>query len=450
MSGAADPRARRSAGIGSGGEGNPATRPGGEESADDARGPESPGIGRGPDAGGRPEPPAGPGRVGGETAPGLEPVRDLLASFAQADPDYSAQLTAYVRGRRVVDLWAGPHQGPDTLTGVFSSTKGVSALTLARLVEAGGLDLEAPVVRYWPEFSAHGKGSVSVAELLSHQAGVVGVPGTRIGERYDSRAIAASLAAMRPLWRPGRAFGYHGTAIGPLMEELFRRIAGEELQDHYAREVREPYGVDFFIGLPERLEPRYAPVLPPVDSDGPVGSEDTGAAAGPIGAQRVPDDLGSVVFFGAGPMDPDGVIEPNLRHLRAAGVASIGGVGSARGLARAYAAAVTGVDDREPFLAEETVERLGVEQCFGPDRVLGGIEASYAIVFQKPNHRAPFASWRAIGHDGAAGSLGYADPTYDLAFGYVRRRMAVPGGLDPRAIRLSACLRSLLDPVRPL
>lgn len=384
---------------------------------------------------------AGPGEVRGEVVSGLEPVRDLLCELAQEDPDYSAQLVAYVGGEKVVDLWAGPHQGPDTLTGVFSSTKGVSALTLARLVESGDLDLEAPVAEYWPEFGCQGKETVTVTQLLSHQAGVVGVPGARIGKRYDSREIAAGLAAMRPLWRPGRAFGYHGTAIGPLMEELFRRVGGEELQECYAREVRDRYGVDFFIGLPESQEPRFAPLLPPA----PAGADGV-----PPMPEHVPDDLGSVVFFGAGPRDPDGVIEPNLRHLRGAGVASIGGVGSARGLARAYAAAVTGVDGESPFLSPETVERLGVEQCFGPDRVLGGIEASYAVVFQKPHHTAPFASWRAIGHDGAAGALGYADPTYDLAFGYVRRRMTSPGGLDPRAVRLSTRLRSLLTPVLPI
>lgn len=396
----------------------------------------------------------GAGAVGGSVEPGLEAVHDLLAEFAAEDPDYSAQLAAYVRGRRVVDLWAGPHQGPNTITGLFSATKGVSALTLARLIDAGELDLEMTVAHYWPEFAAHGKAEVTVAQLLSHQAGVVGVPGMRISERYDSREVASALAAMRPLWRPGRAFGYHGTAIGPLMEELFRRVGGEELQRHYAREVRDAYGVDFFIGLPDDVEPRYAPVLPPLPGPsgrtGPIGSEDIETSGdSPGNVPVVFDDLGSVTFFGAGPMDPDGVIEPNLRHLRAAGVASIGGVGSARGLARAYAAAVTGVDGREPFLSPRTVAALGVEQCYGPDRVLGGIEASYAVVFQKPNRRAPYASWRAIGHDGAAGSLGYADPTYDLAFGYVRRRMAVPGGLDRRAVRLSALLRSLLEPVLP-
>jgi CubicO group peptidase (beta-lactamase class C family) len=89
------------------------------------------------------------------------------------------------------------------------------------------------------------------------------------------------------------------------------------------------------------------------------------------------------------------------------------------------------------------VEDFGVQQCWGTDRVLGE-QKCFATVFQKPDPGAPFASFRAIGHDGAGGSLGFADPTYDMAFGYVTQRMSVPGGLDPRATRLSGVARAVL------
>ena len=331
---------------------------------------------------------------------------------------------------------------------------------LVRLVKNGDLDLEERVSHYWPEFATHGKERVTVRQLLSHQAGVVGVPGARIGERYDSRNIAAALAAMRPVWRPGSAFGYHGTAIGPLMEELYRRVAGVELQEDYGR-LRAALGADLYLGLPESEEPRFAPVLPPLpESAGSAESTGGPAPAGPApstpqtpddGVDQVPDSLDSVVFFGGGPMDPKGVIEPNLRHLRAAGVASIGAVGSARGLACVYAAAVTGVEDvngSASFLPGPLVEDLGVQQCWGVDRVLG-VQAAYATVFQKPQPGRQWGSWRAIGHDGAAGALGMADPTYGLALGYVRRRMTTPGGLDPRATALSARFSHLLRYTKP-
>ncbi|MFC7581056.1 serine hydrolase domain-containing protein [Schaalia naturae] len=378
----------------------------------------------------------------------FEPVREMFAAMLAEDPDYSAQLSAYVGGREAIHLWGGPHMDEDTLTGVFSSTKGVSALTLARLVEAGLLELNAPVSRYWPEFAARGKDRITVRQLLSHQAGLVGVPGMRIRTRYDSREVAAALAAMRPLWRPGSCFGYHGTSIGPLMEELFRRVAHEELQEYYARDVRGRYGVDFFIGTDEPAEARYRPVLPPLAQDPPPPDSEEGVSP-PESANpgRDPsDDLASIAFFGGGPMDPEGEIEPNLAHLRAAGIASIGGVGSAWGLARVYAAAVTGVQDVDggrPFLSAATVEEFGTQQCWGVDRVLG-VPGCFGTVFQKPHPGMPFGSFRAIGHDGAGGSLGYADPEYELAFGYVQRRMSVPGGADPRALRLSAAVRGAL------
>lgn len=377
----------------------------------------------------------------GVVAPGFEDVRSVFDELVAGDADYSAQVCVYLHGRPVVDLSGGPHLDHRAMTGVFSSTKGVAALTLARLVERRDLDLEAPVADYWPEFAAHGKSAVTVSQLLSHQAGLVGVPGMRIAERYDSREVAAALAAQRPFWRPGSAFGYHGTAIGPLMEELFRRVAGEELQEHYEREVRASLGADMYLGLPESEEPRYAPVLPPVGDAGGV------AGTGAGGPQRgLADSLQAVAFFGAGPIDPSGAIEPNLRHLRSAGIASIGGVGNAHGLARVYAAAVTGVaevDGGRPFLSADTVAAFGQQQSWGVDRVLGR-QMCFATVFQKPYSDAPWGSWQAIGHDGAAGSLGYADPEHGLAFGYVRRRMAVPGGLDVLAVRLSDAVRDVL------
>ena len=117
----------------------------------------------------------GAATVAGETAPGFEPVRAELARLLAAEADCSGQLCAYVGGRKVVDLWGGVDVGPDDLVGVFSSTKGVSAIAIAVLVQRGQMELDAPVSRYWPEFAAAGKGAVTVRLALSHQAGLVGV-----------------------------------------------------------------------------------------------------------------------------------------------------------------------------------------------------------------------------------------------------------------------------------
>lgn len=121
----------------------------------------------------------------------------------------------------------------------------------------------------------------------------------------------------------------------------------------------------------------------------------------------------------------------------------MGGVGSARGLAGVYAAMVTGLNGAAPALSPSTVARFAEQQCWGIDRILNQ-PMCFGVVFMKPQPRMPFASWRAIGHDGAGGAIGYADPTYDLAFGYITQPMCDPGGCDRRAVELSRTLRTCL------
>src|ERR1700733_2245047 len=100
-------------------------------------------------------------KVEGGTAPGFEPVAEEFGRLLAQERDARGQFCAYLRGQRVVDLWGGDGIAPDDLQGVFSSTKGVSAICIALLVQQGALDLDAPVSRYWPEFAGGGKGDVA-------------------------------------------------------------------------------------------------------------------------------------------------------------------------------------------------------------------------------------------------------------------------------------------------
>lgn len=367
----------------------------------------------------------------GFVAEGFEPVKALLDRYLLEDERYSAQLCAYWQGRRVIDLCGGPDMAADSLTGVFSSSKGVSALTLALLVDGGDLDLDERVAHYWPEFAANGKGSVLVRELLSHQAGLPGVDGAVTMEDFcESSGVAARLAAAMPAWRPGSAFGYHALTIGVFIEELFRRVAGESLQAVYRREYRDALGCDFFLGLPESEEHRYRDVLPLVMTP----AQEAALPPQPGG----PDSLGAWAFQGGG-MD-GGPLIPNVPVVRRAGVSAAGGVGSARGLATVYAAATTGVGGSSPTVSAATLRAMAQEQCWGIDRILHE-EMAFGVVFMKPQPRIPFAGHRAFGHDGAGGALGFADPRYDLAFGYIPQRMAYPGGADQRGVALSEAVR---------
>jgi CubicO group peptidase (beta-lactamase class C family) len=368
--------------------------------------------------------------IRGTVADGFEAVRTEFAAFVAGElPDYEGQLCVYVHGRRVVDLWTGPGAEADSLYGVFSSTKGAAHLVVALLVQDGVLELDREVAHYWPEFAAEGKASITLRELLAHRAGLIGLDaGFTVEELADDRAIAERLAAQRPFWRPGTAFGYHALTIGALTGEVVRRTTGRTLQEVYEERVRAPYDLDFYVGLPEASEPRYRSVQPML----PTPEQQAELDAVPRG----PHSLASIAFNAHVPDQGDLVDYPNSRAVRANGPASAGGVAAARGLARMYAAAISEVDGRPPLLKPDTVAEVGQIHSTGYELV-GRVHKSFGLGFQATSDTPyPFLGAGAFGHSGAGGSQAFADPRSGLAYGYTRRRCAFPGGAAPENERL--------------
>jgi CubicO group peptidase (beta-lactamase class C family) len=357
----------------------------------------------------------------GFAAPEYQGVRALFDSFLEDDPGYSAQLAVYQAGSKMLDLSGGPHLTSDSITGAYSCSKGVAAFVIGLLVQDGILDLDRTMAHYWPEFAARGKEAITVRQALSHRAGLLGVEGGFALDEFTTADAARRLAAAAPLWRPGATFGYHALTIGIIMEELCRRVTGGTLQELYDSRIRVPFGVDFFLGLPEDQEPRYRDVLYDADA-----------------LQPWVDPLGLEGLNGNAAIST--VMElPNHRVIRAHGMSSAGGVGSAEGLARLYAAATTGLDGGNAFLAADTVQTMAEEQVWGLDRT-SGLDNAFAIVFMKPHPSRNFGSHRAFGHEGANAALGFADPAYHLAFGYIPGRQEA-GRTPGRAHRLAHAVR---------
>ena len=368
--------------------------------------------------------------IHGTVADGFEAVREEFAAFVGGErPDYEGQLCAYVHGRRVVDLWAGADAGADSLYGVFSSTKGAAHLVVALLVQEGTLELDRKVTYYWPEFGAEGKGQLTLRDLLAHRAGVVGIDGGfSAQELADDRAMAERLADQKPFWRPGTAFGYHAYVIGALTGEIVRRATGRTLQEVYEERIRAPYGLDFHLGLPESLEPRFRSVQP-MD---PTAEQRALLDAAPTG----PHTLTSIAFNLQAAQPQELLDHANSRAVRAKGPASAGGVAAARGLAGMYAAAISEVAERPPLLKPDTIAEVGQIHSIGYDLV-SRAHRSFGLGFQATADMThPFLGAGAFGHSGAGGSQAFADPRSGLAYGYTRRRMAFPGGAAPENQRL--------------
>jgi CubicO group peptidase (beta-lactamase class C family) len=347
-------------------------------------------------------------------ASGYEPVLDLLDEFGRDDPSWRFQLCVRDSDGTAIDAWRGEDYDPIAIHAQASTTKGIAGITVGLLVERGLLDLDQPLAELWPEFAAGGKSGITVAEALSHQAGLVGFsrPFT-IGEVGEGHRAAADLAAQRPRWTPGRAHGYHSLTIGVLADELVSRLTGRRLADYYQSELADPEGIDFWIRLPRSQQGRVVPIEVP-------------AAPKTVLTGSLADDANEVLN-GLG----TGNRWLNSAALRDAGIASVSGVGSARGLAGAYAAAI-GAGGSQAALSRNAIAEMSQLRTTGPDLVLGN-DTRYAVLFQKPHPGLDFGTADAFGHDGAGGALGFADPRTGIAFGYTTRRVPTPGGAARRA-----------------
>jgi CubicO group peptidase (beta-lactamase class C family) len=313
---------------------------------------------------------------------------------------------------------------------VYSSTKGVTSVCANRLIEQGRLDPDATVAQYWPEFAANGKAAITVRQALSHQAGLPYVEGDfTLDEALAWDPMVAAIAAQAPIWEPGTQHGYHMRTFGWIVGEIVRRIDGRTIGTFWRDQIADPLGLDFWIGLPEEIEPRVARLVPP--------QSDLGALLKEFG----PDLLLTKVF--SSPGEQFGYNEMwNTRALHACELPSSNGIGDARSLARMYAACIGAVDDVRA-LDDSTVTAATVEQACGKDAVLMA-ESCFGLGFMLGKSFGAANPPSAFGHAGAGGSLAFADPQAGLGFGYVMNDLRFDAKGDPRSEELvRAAYRSL-------
>jgi CubicO group peptidase (beta-lactamase class C family) len=200
--------------------------------------------------------------INGSVAPGFESVRDAFVANFDKGTEVGASFAAYHRGQKVVDLWGGVADletgrpwRENTLALVFSTTKGVTAICANKLAQEGRIDVDAPVVQYWPEFAAGGKSDIPVSYLLSHQAGLAWIDGEMTAEEaFSWEPVVDALARQVPHWEPGTKHGYHATTYGWLVGEVIRRVTGMSVGAYLREAIAAPLGLDFWIGLPESEE----------------------------------------------------------------------------------------------------------------------------------------------------------------------------------------------------
>jgi CubicO group peptidase (beta-lactamase class C family) len=87
-----------------------------------------------------------------------------------------------------------------------------------------------------------------------------------------------------------------------------------------------------------------------------------------------------------------------------------------------YAAAVGEVDGVR-LLGPEQLAKAIAPRTSGPNRTLMGLDLQFGLGFMVRSGFLDLGGPHSFGHFGAGGSVGWADPDAELAFGYVMNRM---------------------------
>jgi CubicO group peptidase (beta-lactamase class C family) len=352
-------------------------------------------------------------------------VRAAFADNFARGEELGARFALVEAGQLVVDLWAGHADrartrpfDQKTLTPIFSTTKAIAAILIARSVQAGRLDYGQRVADLWPAFAQAGKADITVEQVMSHQDGLSGFPDQMDPALwFDWDAICARLAAMAPLWPPGTASGYHPITFGYLAGEIFRRAEGRTMGQALRQDLAVPFDLDLWIGLPDAEHGRVADLVRP-------------SALPQFGELNEPTRAAFLTPWSS----PGGRGQAEWRRIE---IPSANGHATAPALARLMGAlANDGWLDGEDILSPALISELSRERIRGQDLVLPFEMSWGAGVMRNETVKVWGPGPNTIGHSGWGGSCAFADPDRRLAGAYVMNRQSAELIGDARSKRL--------------
>lgn len=338
-------------------------------------------------------------------------------------------LAVYLDGQPVVDVWTGwaDRRGEvkwsaDTAAMVFSTTKGVAATVIHRLVDRGLMTYDAPVAEYWPEFGVNGKSAITVRELMRHRAGLSHLNGVNKVDVLDHRLMEERMAAA-PVTRLLGQPAYHALTYGWLISGLARAVTGTGMGELVRTEVAQPLNTDgLHLGRPPAESPtRVAEILMPQS-----------ARANSVFNLLAPKYAALWFSGGFGAMYFPGVksfVQGDIPFLDSE-IPSVNGVMTARALAKMYGAIANGGRiDGTRYLSANLVRGLTGKPSLRPD-----LNIMVPLSFHLGYHSVPVPGvMPGFGHAGLGGSIGWADPSTGMSFSFVHNRLLTPMMFDQAA-----------------
>lgn len=383
---------------------------------------------------------------------GFGHVADAFVDNFRRGTEVGAACSVHHRGRLVVDLHGGMADAStrrpwtaDTLAIGFSVSKGLIALCGYLAHQRGLLDFDTPVASVWPEFAANGKQDIVIRDVFAHRAGLMALDADlNLADVLTWDPVIRAIEAQRSLWVPGTAFAYHALTFGWLTGEILRRATGRMPGALLADYLVDHLGVNAWIGLPADQEYRVARMHAPGSRILRAGYRVLPRILRRIGKSPA---VRAVTMGSAFPFSLiDGCAgDFNTPAVHAAQVPAANGILDAQALASIYAAAVSPVNGAPPLLTDASIADAVTVRSEGDGwrgaLTAPGIRFSTGFLINGIPFR-PLLSDSSFGHDGASGSLGFADAESQTGFGYVNNLIAPR---DHRANNLTAALRRCLD-----
>jgi CubicO group peptidase (beta-lactamase class C family) len=353
----------------------------------------------------------------------LQRLKPLFQENFEKFGELGAAVSVWQNGKPIIDLCGGfcdaHRENPwtsDTLVLVWSATKGIGSACVLHVLQEHNVNLDRRVAEFWPEFSQGNKEKITLAQLLSHQAGLCALD-QRV-DVLDYDAVIRALEEQKPLWPPGTAHGYHARTFGFLLDELVRRIAGKPLSEYWQENFARPLNLDFWIGLPKKQNSRMATMYAARSGKPPEPKQ--------FYADLVrPGTLARKTF--TSPYGLNAISQMNSVEIREQPIVSFGGIGSASALAKFYSMLANGGKaDGRTFFSGETLERMKTTLSDGVDRVFQmptAFSAGFMKDARETTRRIFGPSRTSFGHPGAGGSHAFVDLENKIAFAYVMNQM---------------------------